>query len=61
MFYSKCNRTTKIAAGTHCREQCFSVAKIVVVEQLLRLGLTSSLEFKRRKEGLVVPTEKFNL
>lgn len=44
MFFSRCSSTVEVAVIAHCSEQCFSIAKLVLLEQTLRLGLTSSLE-----------------
>jgi len=61
MFFSRCSSAMKIAVITHCREQRFSVAELVLLDQILRLGLTCSLEVGRRKGGVVVLTDKFHL
>lgn len=49
MFFSRGSSTVEVAVINHCSKQCFSVAKRVLLEQTLRLGLTSSLELGKRK------------
>lgn len=62
MFFSGWSSTIKIAVVTHCREQCFAVAKLMLAEQILKLGLTSSLEpGGGRKDGVGSTTDTFHL